>query len=599
MMDRDMHRRGLCAEYRLALLLLALALFWTLHTPAVPQERPAVDATEAAREPHSVETYDPGVPVGAVRAYIDACRRGDYEQAAGYLDLGPDRAVEGPKLAWQLKVVLDRKLWIQYELLNETPQGNLDDALPPDLERLGSIGDAEILLRQVQDPDGTRVWKFASSTVGRIPSLYARFGYGRLGEYLPEAMFELRFLEVQLWQWAGLLLLIPAALLVSWLGGRIIFAVLRPIVARTKTHVDDRILDSARSPFRFLLALGIFMVGALGLAMAMPVYTTIGLASKVLVVILVSWFCVRLIDVFATTLQENLQEAGKDAVAAVLPLGKRVAKVFLGIVAVVLALQNLGFNVTGLIAGLGVGGLAVALAAQKSVANLFGGVSLVADQPVRVGDFCRFGDGKVGTVEEIGLRSTRVRTLDRTLLTIPNAEFSEVQLENFGPRDRIRLFTVLNLRYETSPDQLRYVLTEVRKLLAAHPMIEEIPARARFVALGPHSLDVEIFAYVGTNDWNTFLQVREDFFLRVMDIVAASGTGFAFPSQTLYLGRDGGLDPQKTLAAEKKVQTWREENTLPFPEFSEAMRTELEGTVDYPPRGSVAHVDSPDDGREA
>lgn len=599
MMDGNMHRRELRAVGRYSLLLLALVLCRPLQTTAVAQEPSAHESTAPAPELPSVDTYDPGVPVGAVRAYIDACRRGDYEQAAGYLDLAADRAIEGPKLARQLKVVLDRKLWIQYELLNDTPQGNLDDALPADLERLGSIGDAEILLRQVRDPDGATVWKFASSTVARIPALYARFGYGRLGEYLPAAMFEIRFLEVQLWQWAGLLLLVPVALLVSWLGGRLVFAVLRPIVARTKTNVDDRILDAAREPFRFLLALGIFMVGALGLAMAVPAYTTLGHSAKVLVVILVSWFCVRLIDVFATTLHENLQAAGKDAVAAVLPLGKRVAKAFLGIVAVVLALQNMGFNVTGLIAGLGVGGLAVALAAQKSVANLFGGVSLVADQPVRVGDFCRFGDGKVGTVEEIGLRSTRVRTLDRTLLSIPNAEFSEFQLENFGPRDRIRLFTVLNLRYETSPDQLRYVLTEVRKLLAAHPMIAEVPARARFVALGPHSLDVEIFAYVSTNDWNEFLQVREDFFLRLMDVIEASGTGFAFPSQTLYLGRDGGLDPQKTLAAEAKVQAWRQENTLPFPEFSDAMRMEMEGTVDYPPRGSVAHADGGGDARDA
>jgi MscS family membrane protein len=130
-------------------------------------------------------------------------------------------------------------------------------------------------------------------------------------------------------------------------------------------------------------------------------------------------------------------------------------------------------------------------------------------------------------------------------------------------------------------------------------MITESPARARFVALGPHSLDVEVFAYVGTNDFNEFLQVREDFFLRVMDIVEASGTGFAFPSQTLYLGRDGGLDPQKTLDAEAKVQAWRQANTLPFPDFSEAMRTELEGTVEYPPRGSVAHADSGNDAREA
>jgi MscS family membrane protein len=246
-----------------------------------------------------------------------------------------------------------------------------------------------------------------------------------------------------------------------------------------------------------------------------------------------------------------------------------------------------GFNVTGLLAGLGVGGLAVALAAQKSIANLFGGVSLVADQPIRVGDFCKFGENKMGTVEEIGIRSTRVRTLDRTLVTIPNSEFSEMQLENFGARDRIRMYANLGLRYETSPDQLRHVLAELRKLLAAHPQISEAPARVRFVGFGAHSLDLELFAYVPTSDWNEFLKVREDVFLRVMDVVRESGTGFAFPSQTLYLGRDGGLDDERTREAESRVRSWRESGELPFPDFDEQTVTRIDGTLDYPPRGSA------------
>jgi MscS family membrane protein len=217
---------------------------------------------------------------------------------------------------------------------------------------------------------------------------------------------------------------------------------------------------------------------------------------------------------------------------------------------------------------------------------LFGGISLILDQPVRVGDFCRFGD-TTGTVEEIGLRSTRVRTLDRTVVSVPNAQFSALTLENFAPRDRVRLHFTLGLRYETSPDQLRYVLVEVRKLLYAHPKLEREPARIRFVGLGAHSLDLEVFAYASTASFDEFLAVREDVYLRIMDIVAESGTGFAFPSSTTYVARDRGLDADKGRAAEARVAQWRGADSLYLPEFPGEVVSALGGTLDYPPRGAA------------
>ena len=151
----------------------------------------------------------------------------------------------------------------------------------------------------------------------------------------------------------------------------------------------------------------------------------------------------------------------------------------------------------------------MALAAQKTVEHLFGGLTLIADQPVKVGDFCRFGD-QVGTVERIGLRSTRVRTLDRTVVSVPNGDFAKLRLENFAERDRIWLRVMLGLRYETTPDQLRHVLVDLHELLYAHPRIDPDPARVRFVGFGAYTLDVEIYAYVRTADYNEFLAVRED-----------------------------------------------------------------------------------------
>jgi MscS family membrane protein len=169
-----------------------------------------------------------------------------------------------------------------------------------------------------------------------------------------------------------------------------------------------------------------------------------------------------------------------------------------------------------------------------------------------VGDFCRFGD-RVGTIQEIGLRSTRVRTLDRTVVTVPNSEFSALALENFAERDRIWFQTVLGLRYETTADQLRHVLAGLTRLLRDDERVDPDPARVRFVGFGAFSLDLEVFAYIRTRDWAEFLRIREELLLEIMDVVAASGSGFAFPSQTIYTATDAGLDEEKARRAIEEV----------------------------------------------
>jgi len=232
---------------------------------------------------------------------------------------------------------------------------------------------------------------------------------------------------------------------------------------------------------------------------------------------------------------------------------------------------------------------------RPTLENLIGGFLLFSDKPVRVGDFCAYGDGKIGTVEEINILSTRIRTLERSVVTIPNADFSEMELDNYTMRNERRLYTVLALRYETTPDQLRYVLAELRRLLLSHPMVNPNPARVRFVEYGAYSLDIEIFTYIKTHDHNTFLAIKEDILLRMADIVRAAGTGFAFPSQTTYLGRDGGLDDEQGRAAEERVQEWREKGDLPFPEFPESQQQEMAGVLAYPPEGSAQmEPDEPD-----
>ena len=254
-------------------------------------------------------------------------------------------------------------------------------------------------------------------------------------------------------------------------------------------------------------------------------------------------------------------------------------------------LHNMGIPVYGLIAGAGVGGIAIALASQSTLENFVGTLNIFADRPARVGDFCRFGDespglSRVGTVEEIGLRSTRIRGPDRTITTIPNADFAKMHIVNLSKRNQMVLKMSIGLRYETTPDQIRVVLVRLREMLLAHPCITEEPARVRVTALGEYAINLELLGYVDTEDSNKFLSVQEDVILRLMEIVADAGTAFAFPSRTLYHSRDTGMDSNKQHAASKQVTDWVASQSLPFPDFTEDYRKQVKDTIKYPPEGS-------------
>ena len=253
--------------------------------------------------------------------------------------------------------------------------------------------------------------------------------------------------------------------------------------------------------------------------------------------------------------------------------------------------QKLGLPVLSIVAGLGIGGLAVALAIRPTLENLIGGFILYLDKPVRVGDFCSFGT-RTGTVEKIGVRSTQVRALDRTLVSIPNAQFADMELINWAECDMILIDDTIGVRYETDPEQLRYLLAELRKMLHSHPRIDRETVRVRFVGYGDSALNIQVRVYALTREWNDFFAIREDVFLRIYDIVKEAGSGFAFPSRTVYLGRDDGLDAERSDASREKVRNWRYRGILPFPRLTREEIDKLDGTLDYPPRGS------PEAGRE-
>jgi MscS family membrane protein len=295
------------------------------------------------------------------------------------------------------------------------------------------------------------------------------------------------------------------------------------------------------------------------------------------------WISIRLVFEWVI-LSPRIPDASLDA-----NLLRLVANV-LGIIGVVVILafggQAIGLPILSILAGLGIGGLAMALALQPTLENLVGGVILYLDRPVRTGDFCSFGN-QLGTIESIGARSTKLRATDRTIITVPNAQLANLQIVNFAYCDSMLLKAVIGVRYETRPDQLRYLLAQMRAMLHAHPRIDQETVRVRFAGYGAHSLDIDLRVYVATREWNDFFAVREDVFLRIYDLVIEAGTGFALPSQTVYLGRDKGLDADRAGDAEAVIRGWRDQGKLPFPAYAAEDLEQVAGTLDYPPRGSV------------
>ena len=482
-----------------------------------------------------------GTPRTAARGLLDALREGDYARAAEYLDLRriptTRRADDGLEIAKQLKAVLDRTLWVDLDDLSDGPEGNTEDGLPSRTDRLGSLdtreGVADIKLARVPREDGQSIWKVSADTVRQVPALYQEFGLPAFAAQLPPVLLETRFLDIALWQWAGFAVVLLLAAASGWLFAIVLRRLVLALAGSARRQAS-RLLEATSGPMWFMLALLVFETGLPLLGLPVRAQQILAAIMGTLWVVAGTWIALGIVEAVAQRIVRRLTERGQISATALVPMGRRMAGFVVYTVGGLFALHSFGVNVTALVAGLGVGGLAVALAAQKTLENLFGGITIIADAPVRVGDPCRFGD-KQGVVEEIGLRSTRIRTPERTVIAVPNAEFATLQLENFARRDRFLLAAKIGLRSDTTPEQLRHLLLEMKRLLMAHALIDPEPARVRLIGFGASSLDVEIHAYVRTSDAEQFYAVREELLLQVMDVVEQTGTKLATTPQAAHL----------------------------------------------------------------
>jgi MscS family membrane protein len=354
---------------------------------------------------------------------------------------------------------------------------------------------------------------------------------------LPDVLLRPGPLELLRWQWIALPLLVLLAGLAGALLSRLIRFGVTQVVSRTRSEWDDAAFARLGAPLTVALTLVIVTILLPWLALYPPAQETAYRVIRVAFFIVFFWALWRLVDVIRDVLSHTRWARASASSRTLLPLGARVAKVIVLAMALVAVLSLLGYPVASLIAGLGLGGLAFALAAQKTVENLFGAFSIGVDQPFREGDFVKIEDF-VGTVEAVGLRSTRFRTLDRTIITIPNGRLAEMRLESFTARDRLRFAAVVGLVYETTAAQMREVLEGFERVLRAHPKNWPDAVVVRFREFAASSLDIEIMAWFQTTDWGEFQLIRQDILLQFMDVVERAGTSVAFPTRTIHLGAD-------------------------------------------------------------
>lgn len=538
-------------------------------------------------------------PRGSIAGFISAVADNDYDKAASYLNLEevPLNLEDEAELAKILKMLLDRQGQIlPYSWISDEPGGRSGDDLPPNFERVGEFvveGEKiDLLLEEVKGPEGGPVWLISSDNVETLAVI------NNLGEIvlpleriLPAVITRYEWAGAPVAHWIATVLLAAASYAIAWTLITFLVWLLPALWKKASQESFLGVLKAFALPLKLYFAVHLFVNFSQQLGVSVIVrqkLSGISVIVGLLAFLILLW---RLSGYIVNFSKERMTAKENVSGVSVVLFLNRAAKVSIIIFGIIAILGAFGVDVTTGLAALGIGGIALALGAQKTIENFVGSVTLITDQPIRVGDFCKVGD-TIGTVEKIGMRSTRIRTLARTVVTIPNGEFSSGKIENYAHRDKFWFNTVVSLRYETTPDQIRYLLVELRSVLYSHPLVSPEPARVRFTGLGADSLNLDIFAYLTVATFDDFLEVREDLLLRIMDVVGESGTSFAFPSQTLYFAKDQGLSKEKSESAEEKVRSWREKGEMPIPKFNPEEIERIKDSIPYPPVGSSNPRDS-------
>ena len=514
---------------RIVLLVIGLTAFG-LALPNSSQAQQVVDPDVFVDDAQSLDEIDQRTPLKTAQGFMRFAELGEYERAAEYLDLRylPDDfgEADGAGLAEQLYIVISRKVQIDFGALSDEPVGADGDGLPSYRDTFGTLetpqGTVSIYLQVIPADNDLRVWKVSNASVAQVPQLYKNYGYNPIVETVRRIIPKGSFLGAELFKWAIALL----AGLVAAVGWIVISWPLTLFLTRRNAANTARVKRYLMGPVPTLVFLfvGSSVLTGLGLGISASRLAEGG----TLVTLAIVWFLFATTNLLRDVYGKFLEVRGRDSALMLLSPVTSTAKVLIATLAIVVWLDNLDVNVTALVAGLGVGGLAVALVLQKPLEDIMGAITLYTQQPVTVGQFCTCGNVS-GTVEEISLRTTRIRTVGNTVVIIPNAVFATASIENVTERNRILHRQTVRLALDTSEALIRTVLEGLRQALAATEAVADESSRVRLMGFGEFSIDIEVFAHVNTTDWTDFLALAEDINLATVKTLERTGAKLAEP----------------------------------------------------------------------
>lgn len=524
-------------------------------TPATASAQPAVAADPLGRE----------TPRGSLVGFIRTAQEENYPLAVEYFQPPIHGSHSTPEqeqeLARQLLAILNTKFVGSLDSISNSPEGKLDPSVPPDHERVGGIrGLSEsfpIYLVRLKDAQGRRLWFISRQTLEEVPASYDSLRFPQLEQDLPKFLVKHRPLGMPLWQWAAILLFAPIALAL----GRLI--TLFAGMGWRRFNQPKEETPILPEPWRRIGPATVMVAAILHFIFVNVISAPLLYrqyyqnAIWILLAFVFYWVLTRATRRISRTIWNRLTDSGRLAERSLVSLSRRVLDVLLFFVVMLIVLNSMGLNVTAALAGLGIGGLAIGLGAQKTFENLLGGIQILTDRALIVGDPCRIGDQR-GVVEDIGLRSTKLRTEDRTVVSIPNGTVATTVLENYRLRDKILCRQTVRLRYDLAPDHIRYVIAQMQQVLLEHPRVEAGTSRVRLLKLGENAVEVELYAYILERGYAEFLAVQEELLLQTMEVIERTGAAVALPSQTTMVAQDKWVDPEKAAAAKKAMEKIRD-----------------------------------------
>lgn len=554
-------------------------------SPSVPEAHRSARATMRS----FLAAFDPAIEGGVQLDEATAC--------LDLSDLPPSLAGnQGGNLATQLKDVIDRTVYVVFEEIPDDPQG----------EPFVFLDHAEG--RIVIAPNDQGEWLFSPATVATIPELWQATQTQELVEgvteaprtlplwlraQMPEALQQRVFL-LEHWQWIGLLLLafvgVMLERLVTWVADRILLSYLR-----RRWQAVERFRGVTR-PLGVVAMTLVWYFGVRLLSLPLWVLNPINWLVTPAIAAALVWLLYRLVDVAGAVFESRATTTASKLDDLLVPLFRKSAKLILIAFGLLFVLQQMGAQIGSLLAGLGLGGLAFALAAQDTVRNLFGSITVLLDRPFAVGDWVEVG-GVEGTVEEVGMRSTRVRTFYNSLITLPNANLIETAVDNYGAREYRRWSTKLTITYNTPPEKVEAFCEGVRELIRRHPYTRKDVYHVYLNSFDSSSLSVLLYMFFKTPDWATELRERHRLAVDILRLAQSLGVEFAFPTQTVHLFKEEHPAADARLTQEgslhEQVAHWEElargevgkivdgtiGDTVPAPVQIDAPKQELRGSA--------------------